>query len=47
MIEILLSYVYSCFVCNLNSVHRDACVVAFGGGVVGDLAGFVAATYSK
>ena len=27
--------------------HRDTCVVAFGGGVVGDLAGFVAGTFMR
>lgn len=27
--------------------HRDACVVALGGGVVGDLAGFVASIYQR
>lgn len=30
-----------------NVVKRSACVVALGGGVVGDLAGFVASTYHR
>jgi pentafunctional AROM polypeptide len=30
-----------------HQCYRDACVVALGGGVVGDLAGFVAATYMR
>jgi 3-dehydroquinate synthase len=30
-----------------NRLHRDCCVVALGGGVVGDIAGFVAATYQR
>jgi 3-dehydroquinate synthase len=28
-------------------VHRDCCIIAFGGGVIGDLAGFIAATYMR
>lgn len=30
-----------------NRIYRDAVIVALGGGVVGDLAGFVAATYLR
>ncbi len=30
-----------------NQIHRDDVIIALGGGVVGDLAGFVAATYLR
>lgn len=30
-----------------NRCHRDTCVIAVGGGVVGDLAGYVASTYMR
>lgn len=30
-----------------DGVGRDACILAIGGGVVGDLAGFIAATYMR
>lgn len=30
-----------------NRCHRDTCVIAVGGGVVGDLSGYVAATYMR
>lgn len=30
-----------------GSCHRDACIVALGGGVVGDIAGFAAACYQR
>jgi 3-dehydroquinate synthase len=30
-----------------NRFHRDDVIIAFGGGVVGDLAGFIAATYLR
>lgn len=30
-----------------NRCHRDTCVVALGGGVVGDLSGYIAATYMR
>ena len=30
-----------------NKYSRDSCIVAFGGGVIGDMAGFAAATYQR
>lgn len=30
-----------------NRFHRDACIIALGGGVVGDLSGYIAATYMR
>ena len=30
-----------------NKCSRDSCIVAFGGGVIGDMAGFAAATYQR
>jgi len=32
---------------SLKGLSRDGCVAAFGGGVIGDLAGFAAATYMR
>lgn len=31
----------------INQIHRDDCIIALGGGVVGDLAGFAAACYMR
>ena len=30
-----------------NKYSRDSCIIAFGGGVIGDMAGFAAATYQR
>jgi len=30
-----------------NNIKRDACIIALGGGVTGDLAGFIASTYLR
>jgi len=40
-----LSRIFDCLV--EGRVHRDGCVLALGGGVVGDLAGFAAACYQR
>lgn len=33
--------------CIKNKLHKDSCIIALGGGVVSDLAGFIAATYMR
>lgn len=33
--------------CAKNSLHRDSCIIALGGGVISDMAGFAAATYMR
>ncbi len=33
--------------CIKNKLHRDSCIIALGGGVISDLAGFAAATYMR
>lgn len=33
--------------CINNNLHRDDCIIALGGGVISDLAGFAAATYMR
>lgn len=35
------------FACDQNKFNRDSCCIALGGGVVGDLTGFVAATFMR
>lgn len=40
-------YEYLCRTLLENGFERDDCIVAVGGGVVGDLAGFAAATYMR
>jgi 3-dehydroquinate synthase len=41
------TWAYLCDRMSADGIGRDACVIAMGGGVVGDIGGFVAATYLR
>src|SRR5688572_7659914 len=41
------TWVYLCDQLIVGDIGRDCCIIALGGGVTGDLAGFVAATYMR